>query len=205
MARTYDRPAFDKLISRIKFVTTNHEAIKAQGGAFFTPTFEDDGTPEHAKAVQMKEVLEHTDFGCQQDYVRQLFEILLGHPIPAPGRVDMGSSFDQGSSYMSYLAVVPLNCPNGHDYALGRISVCLHNGRRAMRHDGTLGNDLPHLTEFGDDKDVRLATMDEIDAWATALWDFMVANDQINLSHPPCREVSDRIRTAIDAKIAEQG
>lgn len=74
--------------ARAQFVTANLQAIWETGLASLTPVVEVDESAENLdaeRAQRLADCFPHTSFGCQNKYVKELFEIMVGQDLPNPG------------------------------------------------------------------------------------------------------------------------
>lgn len=74
--------------ARAQFVTANLQAIWAQGLESLAPEVEVDESPANLdaeRAQRLADCFPHTSFGCQNNSVRELFEIMVGQALPNPG------------------------------------------------------------------------------------------------------------------------
>ena len=103
------------------------------------------------------------DFGCHNDSVKKLVEDIFRE-----AGIQKTVSFAVGKEarYKVGMVVVPLSCPNSHDYELNKPCMIIE-GNRAIKMDGSYGNNLPVLGL--NEEHVRLASVDEIKLFAEAV------------------------------------
>ena len=106
---------------------------------------------------EIQETYGKLDLGCAKDGVRLILNSLI-KLAGGKGKITEGA----GGTYISGLAVVPLDNPNSHNYPIGKVAI-ITNGDIAMKSNGNTGN---HLPGGGlDGISVRLATPEETDAF----------------------------------------
>lgn len=178
MSERFNDLDWTKFQNRVLYMTAHVNEIIEGGLDFFLDTdVEQEGVSyDVAKMQEMREVLGKASFGCQQSNVGKLFEIVSGFPEGSLTASSDGPGYYDPvyTHFMPGVAIVPLNCDNGHNYRVSQPAICRTGPEGAVKADLRRGNSLDTRTE-----NYRLATPEEVIALFSA-WDMTVRRDDAN-------------------------